>query len=300
MEAISPVFFGMLRMSAPLLLAGMAGVLSQQVNLLNIALEGMMLFGAFVAVLVSGFFGSAWAGLVAAALLTILFAWIFGLFVIDLKANFVVAGLAVNILAVGITSYLLVILFNARGVYSPGNFTKLPTIAIPIIEQIPFLGDVLSGHGILVYVSWATVLLTSLLLYRTPLGVHMRAVGEHIEAAETAGIPVKRVRHIAILIGGALTGLAGAQLAIGDLTLFSDNMTNGRGFIAMAAMFFGAARPGLTTVGCLIFGLFEAIQIRLQIGTGLPPQLPQMLPYLTVIFLLVLISAREKLRGKAG
>ncbi len=122
----------------------------------------------------------------------------------------------------------------------------------------------------------------------------MRAVGEHKEAAETAGIPVKRVQYTAILIGGALCGLAGAQLAIGDLTLFSDNMTNGRGFIAMAAMFFGAARPGLTAIGCLIFGLFEAIQIRMQIGTEIPSQLAQLLPYLIVIFVLSLISYRKK------
>jgi general nucleoside transport system permease protein len=298
MEKISLVLFGMLRMSAPLLLAAMAGVLSQQVNLLNIALEGLMLFGAFAAVLVGAHFGSAWAGLIAAVFLTVLFSWIFGLFVIDLKANFVVSGLAVNTLAIGITSYLLVIFFNARGVYSPNHLSKLPTVTIPIIENIPFIGDVFSGHGILVYVSWVIVLLTSLLLYRTPLGVHMRAVGEHKEAAETAGIPVKRVQYIAILIGGALCGLAGAQLAIGDLTLFSDNMTNGRGFIAMAAMFFGAARPGLTAIGCLIFGLFESIQIRMQIGTEIPSQLAQLLPYLIVIFVLSLISYRKKTQGQ--
>ena len=298
MEKISLVLFGMLRMSAPLLLAAMAGVLSQQVNLLNIALEGLMLFGAFAAVLVGAHFGSAWAGLIAAVFLTVLFSWIFGLFVIDLKANFVVSGLAVNTLAIGITSYLLVIFFNARGVYSPNHLSKLPTVTIPIIENIPFIGDVFSGHGILVYVSWVIVLLTSLLLYRTPLGVHMRAVGEHKEAAETAGITVKRVQYIAILIGGALCGLAGAQLAIGDLTLFSDNMTNGRGFIAMAAMFFGAARPGLTAIGCLIFGLFESIQIRMQIGTEIPSQLAQLLPYLIVIFVLSLISYRKKTQGQ--
>ncbi len=300
MQPLSNLLFGMLRMSTPLLLAGMAGVLSQQVNLLNIALEGLMLAGAFFAVVIGAYFGSAWVGLLAAILFALLFALIFGFFIIDLKANLIVAGLALNILAIGITSYLLVIWFNARGVYSPGNFKKLPTLTLPLIEKIPFLGDVLSGHGVLVYVSWLAVLFTSLLLYRTPLGVHMRAVGEHKESAETAGIPVKRVQYIAILIGGIMCGIAGAQLAIGDLTLFSDNMTNGRGFIALAAVFFGGARPGLTALGCLLFGLFEALQIRLQIGTGLPPQLVQMLPYIMVVLLLIFISVRDKYRGKTA
>jgi len=300
MQPLSNLLFGMLRMSTPLLLAGMAGVLSQQVNLLNIALEGLMLAGAFFAVVIGAYFGSAWVGLLAAMLFALLFALIFGFFIIDLKANLIVAGLALNILAIGITSYLLVIWFNARGVYSPGNFEKLPTLTLPLIEKIPFLGDVLSGQGVLVYVSWLAVLFTSLLLYRTPLGVHMRAVGEHKESAETAGIAVKRVQYTAILIGGIMCGIAGAQLAIGDLTLFSDNMTNGRGFIALAAVFFGGARPGLTALGCLLFGLFEALQIRLQISTGLPPQLVQMLPYIMVVLLLIFISVRDKYRGKAA
>jgi ABC-type uncharacterized transport system permease subunit len=300
MEVLTNVLFGMLRMSAPLLLAGMAGVLSQQVNLLNIALEGLMLFGAFFAVVLGAYFASSWAGLLAAMIFALIFAWIFGFFIINLRANLIVAGLALNILAVGFTSYMLVIWFNARGVYSPGNIDKLPTITLPLLDQIPFIGDILSGHSFLVYVSWAAVLLTSILLYRTPLGVHMRAVGEHTEAAETAGIAVKIVQYAAILLGGIMCGLAGAQLAIGDLTLFSDNMTNGRGFIALAAVFFGRARPGMTAVGCLLFGLFEALQIRLQIGTGLPPQIPQMLPYITVIILLTLISVREKYQGRTA
>ncbi|NOZ48880.1 MAG: ABC transporter permease [Chloroflexi bacterium] len=297
MEALTNVLFGTLRVSTPLLLAGMAVLLSQQINMLNIAIEGLMLAGAFSAVVVGAFLGNVWLGLLASMLFAMLFTLIFALFVIDLKANLIVAGLALNILAGGLLAYLLVVWFNTRGVYSPGTLDKLPLITIPIIDQIPFLGAVFSGHGVLTYVSWLSVIFTSLLLYRTPLGTHMRAVGEHKEAAETAGIPVRRVQYTALLIGGAMAGLAGAQLAIGDLTLFSENMTNGRGFIAMAAVFFGAARPGLTALGCLLFGLFDALQIRLQIGTGIPPQLPQMLPYLIVVGTLTMIAVRRKLKG---
>lgn len=298
MDIVSNILFVTLRVSAPLLLAAMAGVLSQQVNLLNIALEGLMLVGAFVAVVIAAYFGNAWLGLLGALVGGIFFAWIFAVFVVRLKANLIVAGLALNILAVGATSYLLVVLYNSRGAYAPGNFAVLPTITLPVLEQIPFLGAVLSGQGVLVYFSWFSVLVTSLLLYRTTLGVHLRATGEHEEAATTAGISVNRMKYFALLAGGALTGIAGAQLSIGELGLFTDNMTNGRGFIALAAVFFGSARPGLTAVGCLLFGLFVAFDIRLQVTTGLPPQLLGMLPYLIVVLTLVVISARKKATGK--
>jgi simple sugar transport system permease protein len=299
MDVLSKVLFATLRVSTPLILAGLAGALSQQANLLNIALEGLMLFGAFAAVVVGANFGSVWIGLAAAVIVAVMISALFGMFVIDMKADLIVAGLAVDILALGLTAYLLVVLFEARGAYAPGNLTGLPTVRLPLIDRIPFVGDVLSGHGVLVYVSWLTVWLTSLLLYRTRLGVHIRAVGEHKEAAETAGIHVRRVQYAALLIGGALTGLAGAQLSVGDLTLFTDNMTNGRGFIALAAVFFGAARPGLTALGSLLFGLFEAVQYRLQAATGLPPQLPQVLPYLIVIVVLTMISLRRQTRRRA-
>ncbi|MFO8035182.1 MAG: ABC transporter permease [Anaerolineales bacterium] len=291
---LSKILFSTLRVSTPLILAGMAGLLSQQVNLLNIALEGFMLLGAFVAVVVGAQLNSVWLGLLAAIAFTVLLSGIFALFVIDLRAHLIVAGLAVNILVLGLTAFLLVILFGARGSYSPEGLISLPNIAIPLLDQVPFIGEVLSGHSALVYFSWTSIMVVYLLLYRTPLGAHIRAVGEHAEAAVTAGIPVKQVRYIALLLGGALCGMAGAQLSIGNLNLFTDNMTSGRGFIALAAVFFGGARPVLTALGCLLFGFFEAIQFRLQTKTGMPSQLWQMLPYLIVIFVLALISLRKK------
>lgn len=291
---LSKLLFATLRVSAPLILTGMAGLLSQQVNLLNIALEGFMLLGAFVAVVIGAQWGGVWAGLLAAILFTTLLSALFALFVVDLRAHLIVAGLAVNILVLGLTAFLLVVLFGARGSYSPEGLESLPAVNIPLLDQIPFLGEALSGHGVLVYFSWMSIVLIHLLLYRTPLGAHMRAVGEHREAAATAGIPVKRVQYIALLLGGALCGMAGAQLSVGNLNLFTDNMTSGRGFIALAAVFFGAARPGLTAIGCLLFGFFEAFQFRLQTRTGMPPQLWQMLPYVIVVAALTLISLRQK------
>jgi len=295
-ETISNILFASLRVSTPLLLAALAGLISQRVNLLNIALDGLMLFGAFAAVVFGASLGNTWLGLLLAVILSTVITFLFAVVVIELEANLIVAGLAVNILATGLTSYLLEVLFDARGAYSPGGLVSLPRITLPVIESIPVLGDILSGHGVLVYFSWVMVVLVAFLLYRTPLGIHMRAVGEHLEASETAGIPVKRVQYIALLLGGALAGLAGAQLSVGNLTLFTDNMINGRGFIALAAVFFGAARPGLTAVGCFIFGMFEILQFRLQTATSIPSQLPQMLPYLIVVVVLTALNLQRRRR----
>ena len=260
MEFVINVLYSTLRVSAPLIMAAMAGALSKQVNLLNIALEGLMLFGAFAGVVFAAQFSNTWLGLLAAVLLSLMLSAVFALFVIDLRVNLIVAGLAINILALGLTAYLLTVVFDTRGAFIPDNVNPLPSWDIPIIKDIPILGSILSGHGILVYLSWLMVLMTSLILYKTPFGVHLRAVGEHKEAAKTAGVAVRRVEYQTILLGGLLAGLAGAQLSIGDLALFTDSMTNGRGFIALAAVFFGNGAPGLTAIGCLLFGMFEALQ----------------------------------------
>ncbi|MFW6070093.1 MAG: ABC transporter permease [bacterium] len=294
MELLGNVLFATMRMSAPLILAAMAGVLSQRVNLLNIALEGLMLFGAFVAVVVGAQADSVWVGVLAATLAATAVAALFALFVVDFNANLIVAGLAVNILALGLTAYLLEASFDARGAYVPEGLNGLARIIIPAVAGIPVLGRVLSGHTALVYFSWVSVLLTWFFLYRTAPGVHLRAAGEHEEAAETAGIQVRRIKYLALLLGGALCGLAGAQLSVGNLTGFTDNMTNGRGFIALAAVFFGAARPGLTAFACLLFGLFEAVQFRAQTATAIPPQLVQLLPYVIVVVTLTAISLRRR------
>lgn len=296
MEFVINVLFSTLRVSTPLILAAMAGALSKQVNLLNIALEGLMLFGAFAGVVFAAQFGSTGMGLLAAAVLTLALSAIFAFFVIDMRVNLIVAGLAINILALGLTAYLLTVVFDTRGAFIPENVVPLPHWDIPLLKDVPFLGRIFSGHGVLVYFSWLMVPVTSLILYKTPFGVHLRAIGEHKEAAQTAGIAVRRVEYFSILLGGVLAGLAGAQLSMGDLALFTDNMTNGRGFIALAAVFFGSAAPGLTALGCLLFGMFEALQFRVQVLTGLPPQLLQMLPYLIVVIILVIMSIHKKQR----
>ncbi|MDX1414239.1 MAG: ABC transporter permease [Candidatus Promineifilaceae bacterium] len=279
-----------LRLATPLLLAGMAGLLSYQVGLINIALEGFMLVGAFIAVAVAAYFGAAWTGVLAAALAGAAFAALFALFVTDFKGDLIVTGLAMNFLILGGTAYLLQVIYNTSGTIAPEGLQKLPVLTIPVLSDLPFLGPVLFSHSPLVYLSWLMVPVTSIFLYHVVSGVHIRAVGEDMEAAATAGISVRRMQYLALMLGGILCGLAGANLSIGDLSLFRENMTNGRGFIALAAVYFAAGRPQMTAVACLLFGLFDALQFRLQTISNIPPQIFQMLPYLMVVLMLVIIA----------
>jgi simple sugar transport system permease protein len=286
-----------LRISAPLLMAGMAGLLSYQVGLINIALEGLMLIGAFAGVAIGYELGSTWLGVGGATITGALLGAAFAFAVVTMRANLIVAGLALNILAIGGTAYLMDVLYAQTGTFAPEGLTRLPSVRIPLVEDIPMVGDLLSGHSPLVYLSWLLVPLTSIFLYRMVVGGHIRAVGEHPEAAEAAGISVKRMQYLALILGGALCGLAGAHLSLSNLALFRERMTNDRGFIALAAVYFATARPGLTAVACFVFGFFEALQFRLQLrDTALPNEFLNMMPYLMVVVALVLISVRKEWR----
>jgi simple sugar transport system permease protein len=285
-----------LRLSAPLLLAAMAGILSFKVGLINIALEGLMLIGAFVGVAVGAAAGSALVGVVAACVAAALVAAAFALFVTDLRANLIVAGLAINILAAGLTAYLLQALLNVRGIYAPDTLQAITAIDLPLLSALPVVGKALFSFSPLVYLSWIAVPLTWLFLYRTPTGKHIRAVGENQDAARTAGISVRKMQYLALILGGVLCGLAGATLSMADLGLFRENMVAGRGFIALAAVYFASGRPALTTLACLIFGTFSALQFRLQTTSTIPTQFFQMLPYLIVVVMLALISFRKEWR----
>ena len=177
----------------------------------------------------------------------------------------------------------------------PPGLVGLPRVNIPLIGQIPGLGPIISGHDVVTYLSWLSVPLVSLLLYRTPLGIQLRATGANEEAARAAGVPTLRLRDFSTVLAGAFAGLAGAQLSLGVVTLFNKTMTGGRGFIALAAFYFGDARPGLTALGAVIFGVFEAAGFRLG-SSGIPSQLVQMLPYLVVVISLTLVAVRRERR----
>jgi simple sugar transport system permease protein len=285
-----------LRLATPLLLAAMAGLLSLQVGQINIGLEGLMLAGAFAAVAFGFWLGSSWLGVVGAVVVGMALAALFAFVVNTLKANLIVSGLAVNLLAAGGTAYLLQILFSTSGTLAPDQLASLPSLAIPGLSDLPVIGRLLFSHSPLVYLSWLLVPLTAIFLYRTIPGVHIRAIGQNEEAARSVGIPVWRRQYLALILGGALCGLAGAHLAVGDLALFREDMTAGRGFIALAAVYFAAGSPRFSALACLLFGLFEAVQFRLQLLSSTPPQFFQMLPYVMVVIALAVISARKEWR----
>lgn len=299
-DLVTNISASTLRLATPLILATMAGLLSYQVGLINIALEGLMLIGAFSAVVIGYELGSVWLGVFFAMVICAAFGGFFAFFVTDMQANLIVTGLAVNFLALGGTAYLLQILFGTSGTYAPLDFEPIASLNLPILSDLPFLGKAIFSHSLLVYVSWIAIPITAFFLYRTTLGVHIRAVGENPDAARTAGISVRNMQYLALILGGVLCGLGGAHLAVGDLGLFREDMTGGRGFIALAAVYFAAGRPRLSAVACLLFGFFEATQFRLQTAINTPPQFFQMLPYLMVVVMLVLISIQREWKKESS
>jgi general nucleoside transport system permease protein len=281
-------------LATPLVLAAMGGLVNMRGGIVNIGLEGLMVVGAFVAVLVSWKTGSAWVALVAAAAAGGLVALPFGLVVTRLGANEIVAGLGFNILVVGLIGYLLPVVFETQGVLNPPRLAELPTVRIPGVESIPLVGPMLSGKTPLTYLAIVSVPLVAWFLNRTTWGIRLRAAGEDPEAARAAGIRPLAWRDMSTVIAGVFSGLAGAQLSIGIVTLFGKDMVAGRGFIALAAFYFGAARPWPTAAAALLFGVVDALQVRLP-GGVLPAQIIAMLPYLAVVVALTVVAV---LRGR--
>lgn len=281
-----------LRSSPPIIFAGLGALLSFKIGMMNMGLEGMMLIGAFTAVITSYFTGSAWLGLLAAMLLGGIMGFLFAFFNLTFKANNVVTSVAVNILALGLTTYLLRILFNVRGAFSSPQIVGLPIYKIPLIESVPLI-KTLSGQSVTVYLSFLAVIAVHFVIYKTPIGLRVRATGIHEGAVETAGVKVNRLKFNVIICSGLLAGLGGAHLSLGQLTMFTENMTNSRGFIAIAASIFGQRTPIGTFIASLIFGFADALTMQLQM-INLPPQLFQMIPYILTIFLLTVVALRQR------
>lgn len=276
-----------LRTASPILLAALGGIFSQRAGIFNIALEGYMLLGAFVSVLVTSVTGSIPLALAAAVLASTLLALAMGLFVIALKGDEIIIGIAVNLLAVGLTAFFL------QELTSGASFLRvdlsLPNVDLAFLEPVPILGPLLAHQSILVWLSFLLIPLVSWTLFRSGLGLRMRAVGENRDAAISAGVAPDRIRFIAFAISGAFCGLAGAELALGVVSLFSINMTAGRGIIAFAAVTFGAAVPRWVVLAALLFGFADAVANRMQ-TLGLPVQFVLMVPYVLTIVALLTVT----------
>ncbi len=274
-----------LRFATPLAFAAMGGIFSERSGVVNIGLEGMMLTGAFFAVWGSIWSGSWVVGLLMAMLFGALLALIHAFFSIHLRADQIVSGFAVNFLALGVTGYLFSDLYSS-GIQT-SDVSRVPTLSLNFLDRIPgigaFLHDVFGGLSLLVWLMFLAVGLTYFVLFRTPLGLRIRSVGEHPRAADTVGISVYGIRYLAVTTSGMLAALGGAFLSIGFVGTFSENMTSGRGFIALAAVIFGKWRPGLAFLATLLFGFGFALAIPLQREAGISENLVSTFPYILTL-----------------
>jgi len=288
-----------LRLATPLVLCAMAGIFSERSGIIDISLEGKMLMGAFVAAAVASTSGSPWLGVFAAMFASVVLALVHGFACITHKGNQVVSGLAVNILASGLTVTVGIALFRQGGQTPPlasaERFRPIEWWFVDDFDSIPVLGNIyremISGHNMFVYLALILVPLSAFLLYRTRFGLRLRAVGEVPRAVDSAGISVAFLRYRAVILAGLLCGIAGAYLSIGQGAGFVKEMSAGKGYIALAAVIFGKWRPVPALFACLLFGFLEAISARLQ-GVDLPligeapTQLMLALPYVMVVLLL--------------
>jgi len=280
-----------LQFGALLLLPALGGVISERSGVVNIAMEGMMLTGAYAGAIIALSTHSLIAGVIGAMIAGGLMALVHAVVSINFKADQIVSGIAINIAALGLTNYLNIVQTNAQGIPSLPGSVRLPVISWGPLAHIPFLGPVLFQQNVIFYVALAILIGINFLLFRTNIGLRIRAVGEHPEAADTAGINVRLLRYCCVIGSGLLSGLAGAFLSLGIAGIFNPNMTAGAGYIALAAMIFGKYTPWGTGAACLIFGLGEALSPRLQ-DTGISPYLLSTLPYILTIVALVGLVGR--------
>ncbi|MBS1807051.1 MAG: ABC transporter permease [Acidobacteria bacterium] len=280
-----------LRLATPLILAALGGLYCERSGVINIALEGIMLAGAFTAALITFYTQNPWIGILAAVTAGVLVAAIHAVATINFRANQVVSGTAINILFLGVPALLCGVFFGTTG-----NTPQLPReqtlndwqVFNP--QESPLLASIFNQNP-LVYFALLAVLLTFFVIYKMRFGLRLRAVGENPEAADTAGISVNRMRYAGVLLSGAFAALGGAYISIGQNSLFTRNMTAGRGFIALAALIFGKWDPLGTMIACLLFGFAEAIAIRMQGTVNIPNQFIQIVPYvLTIVVLAGFIS----------
>jgi ABC-type uncharacterized transport system permease subunit len=298
---LSPEFYAAaIRVATPLLLAAMGGLVAERAGIVTFGMEGMMLIGCFAGVAVAYACHSIVVGFLAAMLAGVLISMIFGLMIITVKANQIVSAVALNLMVVGLTSVLNTLFFGLAT--DPVRVPKLEQVNIPVLSQIPILGRIVFQQLPLVYLAYALVPAIWFLLFRTSWGLKIRAVGEHPHAADTVGISVYKVRYATLVVTGALSGLAGAFLSIGQIGQFMENMTGGRGFIAYTAIVFGKWSPVGTMLGSLLFGAADALQLRLQaLGIKvLPYQAMVALPYIATLVVLVFFVGRAMWPAASG
>ena len=289
---ISNLLLATVRMAVPLIFIATAELYSERAGMVNIGLEGLAAIGSLVGFLMCYITGSAWIGILCGALAGILVNMIYAFATVTLCANHTVYGMAINIFAPALASFINRIYFGAG---SQLNQIKLMnTVNIPGLKDIPFVGPLLFNQTPMVYLAFALVIFTSVYFNRTKSGLNYKAVGEHPKAAATLGIPVIRIKYISCVICGALAGIGGAYLTTCYSNTYVEGNIAGRGFIGLAAVIFGRWNAVGVMLACLFFGFCDALQIRLQVMSfGLPYQFFQMIPYIATIIILALLGGKK-------
>lgn len=299
LETIFSAEFGysVLRVTTPILLAALAALICNRAGVLHIAFEGLMLFAALFGVIGSAYTQSVFIGVLCGIGSAMLLSLLIGFFAFKLRANIVLTGIAINTLASGGTVFLLFLLTGEKGTSNALPSLSVPNVEIPLIKDIPVVGEILSGQNLLTYVALLLVVGVWFLIYKTKFGLRMRAVGENEHAAESVGINVYRTQIISLLIGGLLAGLGGVYMSMGYLPWFSRDMVSGRGFIGIAAQNLGGAAPLPTLIASLIFGIADALSNILQ-TLRVPAEFVRMIPYVTTLIGLVVYAKIQRRKNK--
>jgi general nucleoside transport system permease protein len=287
--AIGPILQSTVRNATPLVFAALGGLFSERSGVVNIGLEGLMLIAAFAGVAGAHFSGSALVGLGTALAAGLLFALIHALMCVTFEADQIISGTAINLLALGGTGFLMVVIFGAGGT-SP-RVNGFASVAIPLLSDIPIIGRALFDQSLLVYLMYVLVPVVFFVVFRTPFGLRLRATGEVPEAVDTAGVNVARMRYYGVALSGLLAACGGAYLSMGLLSAFTENMTGGRGFIALAALIFGRWNPIGAAGAALLFGFALAVTFRVN-EQAIPIEFIEMLPYLLTIIVLAGFGGR--------
>jgi len=288
----SALVAGMLRYATPLIFGAMGGIMSERSGVINIGLEGMMLIGAFFGIFGSDLLGSWFLGVVVGVAAGALIGLVHAFVSISLRADQVVSGTGINFLAIGITGYIFIYHYGDQG--TPSDISRAPNVTLPLIEDIPFIGEAIGRMNVL---TWAALILVPILavyLFRTRGGLRLRSVGEKPRAADSLGLPVLRTRYLAVTASGALAALGGVFLSIGLLGSFNEQMTAGRGFIALAAVIFGSWRPFGALAGACLFGFSTALAQRLPAFSESTAVLFQALPYVVTLVVVAGVIGRSR------
>ncbi|ARJ06914.1 ABC transporter permease [Cnuibacter physcomitrellae] len=282
----------------PIIVTALGGMFAERARATNIALDGTMLISALAAIAVGATTGSPWLGLVGGVVAGMAYAALLAFAAFVLRCDILIAGIAANLLATGITLLVVQNVLQSTGTYAPGGVTLLPRIPLGPLAEIPVLGRAVDGQSVLFYLAIAAVVASIITMNRTRWGVHVKAVGESEEAAEAAGLRPTLIRTSALLVSGAAAGIGGTYLSMSSVASFNSELTGGLGFIAFAAVIFGRAMPGWTILASVLFGIATALSIQLQGAGIIDQQLLHSLPYIATIVALAFRSIREFRRNR--